>query len=69
MCHLLPKMSRIEVQKGGQVVSKFKLGHMEYSKKFLGLNIFLGPTLGPAKLARRKNGVSRNLEFFTLNQN
>ena len=39
------------------------------AKQFSGPKIFLGPTPGPAKLARRKNGVYGNLEFLTLDQN
>ena len=56
-CHLSPKISRTGVQSWGQVVSKFKLGHMEYSKTVSGPKIFFGPTPGPAKLARRKIGI------------
>ena len=39
------------------------------AKQFLGPKKFFGQTPGPAKLARRKNGVSQNLEFLTFDQN
>ena len=39
------------------------------AKQFSGPKNFFGPTPGPAKLARRKNGVSQNLEFLTFDQN
>ena len=38
------------------------------TKQFSGPKFFLGPTPGPAKLAHQKNGVSRNLEYFPLDQ-
>ena len=54
---------------GGQVVSKFKLGHTEYSKTVFESKKFFSWTPGPAKLACQKKGVSQNLEFFNLDQN
>ena len=39
------------------------------AKQFSGPKIFSGLTPGPAKLARRKNGVSQNLNFLTFDQN
>ena len=39
------------------------------AKQFSGPKKFFGPTPEPAKLARRKNGVSQNLNFFTFDQN
>ena len=39
-CPISANFSRIKVQKVGQFVSKFKLGHMEYSKTVFGSKIF-----------------------------
>ena len=45
--------------------SGIKLGHMKYSKTVSGSKKNWGQTRGPAKFARRKNGLSRNLEFWS----
>ena len=49
-CHLSPKISRIGVQSWGQVVSKFKFGHMEYSKTVFGSKIFFRSDPGARKV-------------------
>ena len=48
-CHLSLKISRIGVQRWGQVVSKFKLGHMGYSKTVFGFKKFFRSDPGAHK--------------------
>ena len=62
-CHLSLKISRIGVQRWGQVVSKFKLGHMGYSKTVFGSKKFFRSDPGarkvgsPEKLSISKFGI------------
>ena len=55
--------------KGESSDIKIQVGTYGVQQNSFRVKDFLDPVQGPMKLGRRKIGVARNLDFFTLDQN